>query len=87
MLRYGEGKNYPDSISAIQASYDSKITDEFILPAIIGEPAPIQNGDAVLTMNFRADRMRQIVRAVNETNSIVASDENNINNARRCNIV
>ena len=67
MLRYGEGKNYPDSISAIQASYDSKITDEFILPAIIGEPAPIQNGDAVLTMNFRADRMRQIVTAINKT--------------------
>ena len=68
MLIYGEGKNYPDCISAIQDSYDNKITDEFILPSIIGDPTPIQNGDAVLTMNFRADRMRQIVTAVNKTN-------------------
>ena len=61
MLIYGEGANYPDSLSAIQANYDNKITDEFILPAIIGDPSPIQDGDAILTMNFRADRMRQIV--------------------------
>ena len=66
MFLYGEGENYPDSISAIQASYDKEITDEFILPSIIGDPTPIQNRDAVLTMNFRADRMRQIVTAINE---------------------
>ena len=66
MFISGEGENHPDSISAIQASYDKEITDEFILPVVIGDPMPIQNGDAVLTMNFRADRMRQIVTAIND---------------------
>jgi len=66
MLISGEGENHPDSISAIQESYDKEITDEFILPVVIGDPMPIQNGDAVLTMNFRADRMRQIVTAIND---------------------
>ena len=45
------------------SSYKKNITDEFIQPSIIGDSNPIQNGDAVLSMNFRADRMRQISRA------------------------
>ena len=61
----GKGNRYIDSISAIKASYDSKITDEFVLPSIIDEPIFIKDRDAVLTMNFRADRMRQIVTAIN----------------------
>jgi 2,3-bisphosphoglycerate-independent phosphoglycerate mutase len=68
MLIHSEGEKYTDAVSAIRASYDAKITDEFVHPAIIGEPSPIQNGDAVLSMNFRADRMRQIVTAINESN-------------------
>ena len=68
MLIHSEGNKYTDAESAMQASYDARITDEFIRPAIIGEPSPIQNGDAVLSMNFRADRMRQIVTAINESN-------------------
>jgi 2,3-bisphosphoglycerate-independent phosphoglycerate mutase len=66
MYIYGEGEKHLDSNSAIQTAYDNKITDEFILPAIIGEPALIQDKDAVLMMNFRADRMRQIVTAIND---------------------
>ena len=42
--------------------------DEFILPAIIGKPESIQHGDAILLMNFRSDRMRQIVAALNDSN-------------------
>ena len=68
MLIHSEGEKYIDAMTAIQASYDAKITDEFVRPAIIGEPSPIQNGDALLSMNFRADRMRQIVTVINESN-------------------
>ena len=67
MLIHSEGEKFPDAATAIQASYDNDITDEFIKPAIIGEPCPIQNGDALLSLNFRADRMRQIVSAINDT--------------------
>jgi 2,3-bisphosphoglycerate-independent phosphoglycerate mutase len=49
---------------AIQNSYDSGVTDEFILPAIIGEAdgTTINDGDALVFYNFRADRMREIVQ-------------------------
>ncbi len=68
MLVKSEGENFTDAATAIQTSYGNDITDEFIKPAIIGEPCPLQNGDAVLSMNFRADRMRQIVTALNDPN-------------------
>ena len=68
MLINSQGKNYTDAVTAIQSCYDKDITDEFINPSIIGEQCPIQNGDAVFSMNFRADRMRQIVTAINDSN-------------------
>ncbi len=48
---------------AIQQSYDDDVTDEFILPTLIEgvEDAAVEEGDAMLFYNFRADRMRQIV--------------------------
>ncbi len=50
--------------TAIQASYNSGITDEFIEPILIGdERIPMLDGDVVIFFNFRADRMRQIVAA------------------------
>jgi 2,3-bisphosphoglycerate-independent phosphoglycerate mutase len=67
MLIHSEGKFFFDATTAIEASYENGIMDEFIKPVIIGEPCPIQNGDAVLSMNFRADRMRQIVTAINDS--------------------
>ena len=68
MLINSQGGNYTDAVTAIQSYYDKDITDEFINPSIIGEQCPIQNGDAVFSMNFRADRMRQMVTAINDSN-------------------
>ncbi|MEL6404259.1 MAG: 2,3-bisphosphoglycerate-independent phosphoglycerate mutase, partial [Chloroflexota bacterium] len=53
-----------DAHTAVQQSYDANTTDEFILPTVIGdvEGATIDDGDAILFYNFRADRMRQIVQ-------------------------
>ncbi|GIL08984.1 MAG: 2,3-bisphosphoglycerate-independent phosphoglycerate mutase [Chloroflexota bacterium] len=50
---------------AIQQSYDSGVTDEFIVPTVVGDdPAlRVEAGDALVFYNFRADRMRQIVQA------------------------
>ena len=68
MLINSQGENYTDAVTAIQSYYDKDITDEFINPSIIGEQCPIQDGDAVFSINFRADRMRQIVTAINDSN-------------------
>ena len=67
---------FDDPITAVRASYEKGVTDEFILPAVItteavpGKPsAPrglIRDDDAIIFLNFRADRARQITRALVE---------------------
>ena len=66
MLLSSEGEYFENIETFLDSLYENDETDEFITPKIIGELVAIQNGDAVLTMNFRADRMRQIVRAFTE---------------------
>lgn len=66
----GAGLRYANPLDAISSAYDRGITDEFIPPAVIADDgvprAPMQDGDVVICFNFRADRMRQIVRALSE---------------------
>ena len=66
----GEGPRAADPLAVIQQSYDSGVTDEFIEPTVIeldGQPvAPMRDGDALICHNYRADRMRQIVRSLTE---------------------
>ncbi|TGE33890.1 2,3-bisphosphoglycerate-independent phosphoglycerate mutase [Desulfosporosinus sp. Sb-LF] len=67
-LAYGEGKRAAGALSAVEISYDVRVTDEFVLPTVIidGEGKPvgrIQEGDSVLFFNFRSDRAREITRA------------------------
>ena len=66
----GTGPSATDPVAAIRASYDAGVTDEFIVPLTVtrdGRPvAPMRDGDAVITFNFRSDRMRQIVRALTD---------------------
>jgi 2,3-bisphosphoglycerate-independent phosphoglycerate mutase len=49
---------------ALAAAYARDESDEFVAPTRIGAAAPIDDGDAVLFMNFRADRARQMTRAL-----------------------
>ncbi len=65
----GEGRKATDPIGAVKESYNQDMTDEFIVPMVItaqsGEPrAKIRSGDAVMFYNFRADRARQLTRAL-----------------------
>jgi 2,3-bisphosphoglycerate-independent phosphoglycerate mutase len=64
----GVGPNATDAIAFIEQNHAKGITDEFMEPAVLlagGAPvAPMRAGDAVITWNFRSDRMRQIVRAL-----------------------
>lgn len=67
-LVLGEGDRAPSALAAVQASYEKRVTDEFVEPAVIvdetGEPlATVKDGDSVIFFNFRADRARQITRA------------------------
>jgi 2,3-bisphosphoglycerate-independent phosphoglycerate mutase len=64
----GDGPAASSPDAAIRTSYDAGVTDEFILPVVITENgsavAPMRDGDAVIGVNYRSDRMRQIVRAI-----------------------
>ena len=60
----GEGLKFPDAQSAISDAYSRDLTDEFIVPSVIGNYAGIKNGDGVLCFNFRADRVREILAAL-----------------------
>ncbi|KTD67506.1 2,3-bisphosphoglycerate-independent phosphoglycerate mutase [Legionella shakespearei] len=55
--------HFPDAQTAIKSFYEQKLSDEFIPPTLIGTHQPIEDGDAVLFFNFRADRARQLTAA------------------------
>ncbi len=68
MLTQGQAPHtHTSATAALQAAYERDESDEFVLPTLVcpeGEPpAIIADGDAVLFMNFRADRARQLTRA------------------------
>ena len=59
-----EGEKYTTAIEAIESSYQKEVFDEFVVPAVIGNGAKIEDGDSVIFFNFRPDRARQITRAL-----------------------
>lgn len=61
-----DGKRYDTADKAIKASYAANVTDEFVVPCVLGNYQGAQNGDAVLMANFRADRAREILYALSD---------------------
>lgn len=66
----GKGVPAPSGEAALDSAYSSGVTDEFIKPVVLpGVVAPvIRDEDVLFFFNFRADRMRQIVRSFADTN-------------------
>ncbi len=63
------GQVTDDIFSAVTASYQQDVTDEFLKP-IINAATPgsaIKDGDAVICFNFRTDRCREITEALTQT--------------------
>ena len=61
-IALGQGDICDDAVGAVQASYDAGVTDEFVLPVVIGDYAGVDEGDSIIFMNFRPDRAREITR-------------------------
>ena len=66
---FGEGVKYVDPLQGVKDSYNKGVTDEFIVPFVCvdnnGESvATIRDNDSCICFNFRADRVRQITRAL-----------------------
>ena len=65
----GEGGKSADPVQGMKDSYNRDVTDEFVLPFVCtdkdGQPlATIRDDDASICFNFRADRVREITRAL-----------------------
>ncbi len=61
-----EGRTAASLRQALLASYAVGVTDEFVLPVALdvgSQDVTVQPGDTLIFYNFRADRMRQIVRS------------------------
>ena len=52
-----------DALAALQAAYARGENDEFVAPTVLDGAQPMRDGDAVVFMNFRADRARQLTAA------------------------
>jgi len=64
LITAAKGEHFPTAAAAINSSYAAGVTDEFIKPAAIGDYMGVKNGDAILSFNFRADRVREILTAL-----------------------
>ena len=67
-MRYGEAEHEClSALSALQEAYLNNATDEFVPATVIlganGQAATIEDGDAMICVNFRPDRSRQITQA------------------------
>ena len=59
-----QAPRFPIPQAAIEAAYASGKFDEFVPASVIGDYAGINDGDALLCFNFRADRVREILAAL-----------------------
>lgn len=59
-LVIAEGQRFNTADEALTDSYGAGVTDEFVVPCVIGDYQGMQNGDAVVMANYRSDRAREI---------------------------
>lgn len=69
---HGQGRAIREPVAAISEAYASGETDEFVEPRVVvdDEGSPIGrvgDGDGVVFFNFRADRVRQLSRALGQS--------------------
>lgn len=66
---YGDGIMTDDPVAAVKRSYETvdedgkHITDEFLIPTVVGGGEAVTANDSVVFFNFRPDRAREITRA------------------------
>jgi len=75
-----EGGKYADPVQGMKESYNKGVTDEFVIPFVCEDPknagggaratSTIRDEDACICFNFRADRVRQITRALTRNSGL-----------------
>ncbi len=77
---------FVDPVQGVKASYSNSVTDEFIVPFVCVDNrghalATIRDNDACICFNFRADRARQITRALARNSGLTAEQGNDLPDA------
>jgi 2,3-bisphosphoglycerate-independent phosphoglycerate mutase len=70
-----EGGKQTDPVQGMKESYNKGVTDEFVMPFVCTDAhgrslATIRDEDSCICFNFRADRVRQITRALTRNSSL-----------------
>ena len=65
-LVYNIGNTFSNYIKCLDLHYKNKITDEFINPSIITKGSNIKDNDAVLFVDFRPERMEELISVFND---------------------
>jgi 2,3-bisphosphoglycerate-independent phosphoglycerate mutase len=59
----GKGMHFSSWRRAVAENYRKGVSDEFIVPAVLGDYAGVNDNDSVILFNYRLDRARQITHA------------------------
>ncbi|MFA9517594.1 2,3-bisphosphoglycerate-independent phosphoglycerate mutase [Halopenitus sp. H-Gu1] len=62
------------AVEAVERAHARGETDEFIEPTLVADEPALTDGDAVVFFNFRADRARQLVRLLTDTEPVWSFD-------------
>lgn len=70
-----EGGQQADPVQGMKESYNKAVTDEFVIPFVCTDSrgqalATIRDDDSCICFNFRADRVRQITRALTRNSGL-----------------
>ena len=62
----GQGRAASTAHDAVDHAYNHSETDEFVVPTVLAGYDGVKDGDGFFCLNFRADRAREILRAIGE---------------------
>jgi 2,3-bisphosphoglycerate-independent phosphoglycerate mutase len=61
---HASGPVFADAASVLDDAYGRDVTDEFVVPCAVGRYEGMADGDGILSFNFRADRIRELLGAM-----------------------
>lgn len=66
LLVHGKGEKTMNPLELIEQYYQQGITDEFLPGLVVNSSGIIEEGDVVISFNFRTDRPREITQALTQ---------------------
>jgi 2,3-bisphosphoglycerate-independent phosphoglycerate mutase len=69
------GGTYADPVARVRECYNNGVTDEFVEPFVVDPQARLNDEDACICFNYRADRVRQITRVLARNSGVPGTEE------------